>query len=369
MKTCIKCKKEITEESKFCSHCGTKQSSSDYRRMRGNGLGSAYKRGNTWVAQIQSYVESTDDEGNLNIKRLQKRKGGFATKKEALAYLDTLKVKRRNHTVSEMWEIFSKNAMLKLSDSRQQKYHIAYERIKPMQTMQICDLTIDMLQNNLNENTKTYYPANDIKSLWSQIFKLAMAQQEVSVNLSQFLVLPDLHEKDAHPFNEDELKKMWGAFEADPSTGYILLMIYSGMMPGELQKCKKTMIDFENQNIIGCGIKTKKRQEIPIGFPDFIIPVLQNLIKLSPTEYLADMTKHQFYDWYYAKLEDIGVRKLPPYSCRHTTGTALALGNKVALSVIQKIMRHAKFTTTQRYIHPDASDVVAGLNTLEKCES
>ena len=57
------------------------------------------------------------------------------------------------------------------------------------------------------------------------------------------------------------------------------------------------------------------------------------------------------------------MRKLPPYSCRHTTATALALGN-IAPSVIQEVMRHTKFATTQRYIHPDTTSALAAVNQL-----
>ena len=66
----------------------------------------------------------------------------------------------------------------------------------------------------------------------------------------------------------------------------------------------------------------------------------------------------------YAFLEKLpGVLK--PYSCRHTTATALALGN-IAPSVIQEVMRHTKFSTTQRYIHPDMTAAHAAVNAMEK---
>jgi len=357
---CIKCKTELPDGAVFCHICGRKQvQSTRTPKSRGNGQGSVYKRGNTWVAQIKSHKG-----GNYTVKR----KGGFERKKDALAYLDTLRVKRRDHTVAELWDTFSNNAMLKLSDSVQLKYNLAYDRIKDIQGVNMCDLTIEVIQNCVNASSKTFYPARDVKSLLSHLFKMAMAQQEVTVNLSQFVVLPELVEDEPVPFTDEELRKLWEDFESkDKNTGYILLMVYSGMMPGELFKCEKDMVHLDDQNIIGCGLKTKKRKELPIAYPDFIVPVLQELLVLSPTKHLLDMKRNSFYDWFHKKLEELGCRKeLTPYACRHTTATALALGNKVASSVIQKIMRHAKFTTTQRYIHPDNADMLAGLNTLEK---
>ena len=80
---------------------------------------------------------------------------------------------------------------------------------------------------------------------------------------------------------------------------------------------------------------------------------------------IVGMNADNFYTEYHAALARAKVRDLPPYSCRHTTATALALA-KTAPSVIQEIMRHTKFTTTQRYIHPDMQSAHAAINVLDK---
>ena len=82
-------------------------------------------------------------------------------------------------------------------------------------------------------------------------------------------------------------------------------------------------------------------------------------------KYVAGMNKDNFYKAYHEAVTASGVRDLPPYSCRHTTATALALGN-IAPSVIQQVMRHTKFSTTQRYIHPDTEAARTAVNTLIK---
>ena len=45
--------------------------------------------------------------------------------------------------------------------------------------------------------------------------------------------------------------------------------------------------------------------------------------------------------------------------------TAKRRGN-IAPSIIQEVMRHTKFATTQRYIHPDTAATHAAVNTLGK---
>lgn len=143
-------------------------------------------------------------------------------------------------------------------------------------------------------------------------------------------------------------------------------MIYTGMMPGELLKLKKDMIDFEKNEIVRGGIKTRKRKETPMVFPDFVAPVLHELCEESKSRVgnICCINKDNFYKRYYECLELAGVQKLPPYSCRHTTATALAMKN-IDPFTIKEIMRHTKITTTQRYVHPDMKGMVDAVNQLQ----
>lgn len=76
-----------------------------------------------------------------------------------------------------------------------------------------------------------------------------------------------------------------------------------------------------------------------------------------------NIAKTEFYKEYHEAVKRIGVRDLPPYSCRHTTGTEAAKQNLNA-QAIQKIMRHGKITTSQRYIHLGAEEAHDGINKI-----
>lgn len=323
---------------------------------RGNGQGTAYKRGKTWTAQRPGY--STVEDGKLVRRR--PKKGGFATKKEALAWAST-----SNDTdiisprLIDLWNGWSENDMLGLSSNKQTAYRIARKRLEPIIARRIDTLTLDDLQKCVNAACSTYYPAHDMKCLLSHLYKRALASNRASVtlNLSQFIVLPALEETEAKPFTEDELKAFWSAYEAgDMFVGYILLLCYTGMMPAELLACKKDMVDIEACEIRGCGAKTKTRRKAAIVFPDFVQPVLVDLLAFSKGDKLVTMNKDRFYDEYYLALERCGARKLPPYSCRHTYGTeAVKLG--LHPSEIQKLLRHSNARMQERYIHVASDDL------------
>jgi integrase len=150
------------------------------------------------------------------------------------------------------------------------------------------------------------------------------------------------------------------------TAGYSLLMIYSGMMPGELFKAKKEMIRWDEQQIIGAGLKTKKRRSTPIVIADFMIPILRDLCDFTPSDKLCYTSRDKFYDEFKHMLFLCRCRpELVPYSCRHTTATLSALNN-VAQSVLLEIMRQKKFTTTQRYIHIDVTKSLEAINLLKQ---
>ena len=334
---------------------------------RGNGQGSARKRGKTWTAiwTLGTVVE----DGRL--RQIRQTKGGFRTKTEALAYAanpPSAVTSDRVPTLQDYWETWSTTSLPKMSKSKQTAYKIAKRKVERLMLLPVDKLNIKLLQDAVDAKASTYYPAKDIKTLLTHLYKRAVAEGWVTTNLADFIELPTLEEEELQPFKEEELRSFWDAYGAgDSFVGYILLMIYTGMMPGELMRLKKDMIDWEAREIRGCGLKTKKRKETPIVFPEIIAPVLLDLCQQSRSRIgnVLCMTKDRFYPAFHDALARCGARDLKPYSCRHTTATALALGN-IAPSVIQEVMRHTKFSTTQRYIHPDMTAAHAAINTMEK---
>lgn len=369
---CIKCKTELPEGAAFCYICGKKQSVGEKRRSsssRPNGTGSVYRRGKTWeCAVVRGYV--VDDNGKC--KAIRSTKGGFRTKKEAMEYIPTLQAAptRKVPNLLDLWGQYrASKKFQKLSDSRKEKYDIAWKKLDSLWFMRIDQLTTFDLQNAVDSNADTYYTARDLKNLLSKLYQTAMPDEFVKTNLSEFIELPDLNAKEQQPFHADEIAKLWTDYTGGNWwTGYILLMIYTGMMPGELLDARKAHIDWEGKQIVGAGKKTAKRRETPIVLADVILPVLADLCDHTAGEKLIRINKDKFYEVYYATLERAGCRHLTPYSCRHTAATSLALEN-IPPSVIQQIMRHARYSTTEKYIHISIDPMLEAVNRLSKSQS
>ena len=347
----------------YCIYCGKRQDVPRQAHKRGNGQGTAYKRGKTWTG-VRAGYQYTDDDGN---HRKRQTKGGFATKKDALEWAST-KTFLETHSpkLIELWELYEQNDLPKLSKSKQTAYKIARKRLEPLMGTQIHLLTLEALQQAINA-AKTYYPARDCKTVLSQLYKKALASNNglVTKNLADYLVMPAFEEKEAVPFTADELKAFWDLYDKnDYFVGYILLLCYTGMMPAELLSCKKSMVDLDKCEIFGCGAKTKSRKKSAIVFPEILRPVVESLLK-SKGEKLISINKDRFYEEYYECLDRAKVRKLPPYSCRHTFGTeAVKLG--VHPAVVQKLLRHSNQRTQERYTHLSSAEAHDALKVVSR---
>ena len=368
---CKKCKKDVPD-GRYCIACGADQSASKKTRprTRPNGTGTAYKRGSTWTAQVTVGIKRDPDTGR--VQQVRRTKGGFKTKREALEFCQKLAnaaMPKKHVTFGDLWEQYEKTKYRQLSTSKQCSYRTALKRIGDMIYTRIDAVTIADLQGLVDG--LTFYCAQDIKSILRHMYRIAMMQGWTSRDLSEYIVLPPKNETERTPFSDEEIRAIWRGYDGgDTWAGYILLMIYTGMMPGELLHCRKDMIHLGSHQIIGAGLKTAERKNRPIVIADFLMPVVQALIDYTgDAPLLCDTYKKAFYKKYYDCLDRCGCRKLTPYSCRHTTATACAVGAKIAPSVIQRIMRHAQLSTTQLYIHPDESAVLDAINTLNPNQS
>lgn len=362
---CPKCHKEIPDESKFCMWCGATARPKHKPKSRGNGSGSIYRRNGGYVA-VQTLGYYIGKDGKLHRKT--RSKYGFRTKKDAEKYL--LEVangkKRERGKVSYYWDQYAATSLKKVSAGRQKAYESAYKRMVGLHNKDITNLSLEDLQVAVDSVGDTYYTCKYAQTVLSKIYTEAMREQVVYQNLAQHIVLPKKNEKEATPFTQEEIAKLWQAYgDGDIFQGYILLMIYTGMMPGELFGLTKNMVDLDAQMIVGAGLKTSTRKAAPIMLADVIVPVLARLMEESKDLNVCPYEKSRFYKLYHKATKRAGVRDLPPYSCRHTTATALAMATQDP-EAIKAFMRHANIQTTQRYIHLGKEKLLETANELGK---
>lgn len=365
MPLCIRCHREMGE-TPFCPHCGARQERNPKgRRTRANGTGTAYKRGKWWSAQVTLGYYIGDDG---KMKRITKTQGGFKSKTAALEHCEKLREQQQKKVaplLREYWDSYSRTEMDRLSDSKRQAYTIAWGKMKAIANKPIDTISVAELRAVVAKECPTHYPARDAKSVLSHLYKLAGADGWVNKDLPSYIELPKLCEKETVPFTDEEQALLWQSYDAgNLDAGIPLIMIATGMMPGEMRKLTVSMIDLEGRKITGAGLKTETRKKLTIILPDDICPVIEDAMA-GKDNLLYPMTEQGFYNKYYNALKTAGItRHLTPYSCRHTTATRHSIEEHTPPQVVARLMRWSSTKMLDRYVHPSDDDAKAAANSL-----
>ena len=323
-------------------------------KKRGNGEGSVVRYKTGWRAII---VIGWRD-GTHPIKRTKV----FPTAAEARHYISQYRshsVPALIHSVQDYWNIYRDNGLQKLSSSKITHYKTVWNRISEVAQEDISSLTVARLQELVKGYT--YYPARDIKSLLSHLYKLAIADGVCSANLSSFIVLPELNEEETVPFTKEEVERMWADYAEHPETGLALLMTYTGLMPSEVAKVTEDKVDWDRQLITEVGSKTDRRKSAAVPVPDRMVPVLKDLLDKGKNGSVMPYKMDTYRKAFKGMVSRIRANpRCTPYSCRHTFATLLA--TEVPAHVLAKLMRNDIRVTTKYYVHTDAQTLLDQVN-------
>ena len=369
--TCRKCKRETPQDAQYCPYCGVSLNPTPRKRKprtRPNGTGTAFKRGNTWTARVVVGWRYKDGKKSTPIYR---SKGGFTSKSKAIEYCSALKTdkpKKQAPNLADYWNTYYTGEFEKLSKSKQMAYKGAWKKLGELYYRPVDQITVAELRQAVSKAATTYYTVKDCKTLLTRLFELAGADGWCSKDLPSYIVMPKLEEKERQVFSDVEQLALWRLYESgDLRAAIPLLMICTGMMPGEMQRLKVENIDIENHKITGIGMKTKVRKESPVFLPNDTLPLIEDLIANAQSSgYIWKRNEEKWYAEYYAALEAAGCRRLEPYCCRHTTATRLAITENIAPQTIKRMMRWSTSKMLDRYAHPDDTDVFNAANTIQK---
>ena len=323
-------------------------------KKRGNGEGSVVKYRDGYRAII---VTGWRDKTHP----VKHTKSGFATVREAREYISSFNknelVAASSYTVAKALSLYEDNGLQKLSSSKQTHYRTVARRIEPIKELEMSSLTLAQLQELVKGYS--YYPAKDIRSLLSHLYKLAIADGVCTINLSQYIVLPELVEEETIPFTQDQLVRMWNDYKEHPETGAALLMCYTGLMPGELSRIKRD--NLQGQYFVGAGLKTDRRRAAVVPIPDQLMPVVEDLFAKGKNDGLLPYKL----DTYRKAFKEMVVRieadaRCTPYSCRHTFATMLS--TQVPAHVLARLMRNDIRVTQMYYLHEDQELLLQEVN-------
>ena len=364
---CRKCKREIDDGSKFCNYCGTKQEYEKSTRKRGNGEGTVFKMPDgRWKAEVTLGFDKEDGKS----KRKKATKSGFATKKEALAYLPNLQQTVREVDKSikfkDLYKKWLDGHTAKVSKHTIDCYKSAYKYFTQIYYVEVAKLKTEHLQKCIDECPHGKRTKENMKAVGTCVFRLAMQLDIVDRNYAEYVYIQKEEQTERLAFSTEQIQTMWDNVNTVPELKHVLVLCYTGMRLGEMLDAKTEDYSAEDGYFI-TGSKTEAGKHRTITISPKILPFFDDFgkgeylffnKKKSPTE------KRFRADIFYPALQKVGLdikqsdgsHLYTPHCCRHTFATLMKNVDAPATDK-QKLIGHSKFEMTAHYTHTDVESL------------
>ncbi|SDL19097.1 tyrosine-type recombinase/integrase [Natronincola ferrireducens] len=336
-----------------------------------NGYGSVYKlSGNRRKPWIARKTIGWNDEG----KQLYQTIGYYESRKIALQALadfnkNPYSVEVSTVTFSEIFEKWSTEKFPKISRSNQSGYNSAYNHALSLHDLKFVDIRTAHLQGVIDNCTKGHGTLRKIKVLFSQLYAYTMANDIINKDYSNYIDIgKNEDESTREPFTKEEIQVLWDNVGRMDFIDTILIMIYTGLRPGELLLINAADINLENRTMRG-GIKTSAGKNRLIPISKKVMPFIEKRVSKGNEFLVANHEQKQMRYWNYYEekwkkiMEQLEMNH-KPHDCRHTFASLMdsAGANKLC---IKRIMGHAsKDITDKIYTHKDIEELKEAIDLL-----
>lgn len=328
-------------------------------RTRPNGAGSAYKRGKSWTAIVTVGWKTTPTGRAQAVRRT---KGGFSTKRDALAYCQQLQSAPREKpkmTLQQVYDAWLPTHEARVSKSTMDCYRAAFKYFDALKFLPMADIDVDELQDCLDACPRARRTRENMKAVIGLLYKYAIPRHQATMNLAEYLHTGDNDKSTRPAFTAEQVELIRQQIGLTPYAEYVYVLIYTGFRPAELFSLTK---DNYRDGILYGGIKTEAGKNRAVPISPKVLPIIQERVTtrhgfLFPRDNGEQMTVAYFRDYcFYPVLAAAGIQPIPtqdhpayytPYSCRHTFANLLkeVQGSDVDKA---KLIGHASYDTTKK---------------------
>lgn len=291
-----------------------------------NGYGGISKlsgnRRNPWRVRVT--VGWVIDEKTQKAKQQYATIGYYPTKQKALQALadyndNPYNLNTNTITFAEVYDRWSDKKFEEISRSNVNGYKAAYKICQPIYNMRFVDLRLVHLQHVVDISGKSNPTLKKLKILLNQLFDYAVMHEIISKdkNVVEFLDIGKAQQSTKHyRFTNAEVDTLWQWSENNEYVQVILMLIYSGVRPGELFNLKSVDVDLENRFFtIQKGKTVNAARKVPIHdrtFPFFEHWINKNkeylVTNLSGKKFQFDTNHGSYTDSFFTPLlADMGI--------------------------------------------------------------
>lgn len=356
-----------------------------------NGFGSVSKlpgrRRKPW--RVRKTAGWQDERGNF--RQMYINIGYYETRNEALQALALYNANpydlHPDITFSQVYDRWSERKFEEISQSNINGYQAAYKLCSQIYDMPFPTIKLSHLQGIIDSSKKNYPTLKKLKVLFNQLFDYAVQNEIIGKDkhIVEYLKIGTPTKSDKHyRFTDEEINTIWRWSESNEYIQLILMLIYSGVRPGELFNLKKVNVNLEEKSFyIEKGKTANAARKVPIHnktLPFFVSWMQKNdseylITQLNGQKFRFDTNHSQYTDSYWKPLlSDMGIlkynnetgeqREHTPDDTRHTF-TTLWKENKLDEAMRRKIQGHSgKGIGEMVYTHFEFQKLSEELNKL-----
>ena len=219
-----------------------------------NGYGSVSKltgnRRNPWRVRVTTGW--TFDAVTKKAKQQYTTVGYYPTRQAALQALaayntNPYDLDAAKATFAEIYNKWSDSKFEKIGASNISGYKASYNACPSLHNMKFTDIKLSHLQNAINSSGKNPPTQKKIKTLFNKLFEYAAMNGVISKdeNIVEYVEIGVIEQSTLHyRFTNKELETMW-LWSNNEYVQVILMLIYSGVRPGELFNLKSEDVNLE----------------------------------------------------------------------------------------------------------------------------
>lgn len=315
------------------------------RKSRGNGQGTAIlsKNKKSWTAVVTVGRKIVDGKFLL----VRKKKSGFATKKDALAYCPKLLtegniVKKARYTLQEVYDMWEPYYEPRVGSSTMVNYQAAYKHFKDIHNIYIDAIEPEHLQECMDKCPAGKRTHQNMKVTAGLIWAYAVEHKIIDRDITRSLFIGRHTTKKREPLTDEEVQMFKNEIGKTKYAEYIYCLCYLGYRPGELLELHKDalreeVIDGKKVYYLIGGKKTEAGRNRAVVIPPQILDIVlsrrdvegTDLLfpqyvynKKKPYEFVGfkQMTDEYLRDSVFKKMaKRFGISKEKvPYCARHT---------------------------------------------------
>jgi integrase len=220
-----------------------------------NGFGNVSKlsgaRRNPWRARKTIGWEI--DEVTKVAKQVYVTIGYYPTRQLALQALSDYNknpydLEANKITFAEVYKRWSEKKFDEISESNVHAYRASYKICEPLYNMKFADIKLAHLQNVADKSGKNHPTLRKYKVLLNQLYEYAIIHEIVPKdrNVVEYINIGKAEKSVKHyRFSDSEIDTLWRWSPNNEYVQVILMLIYSGVRPGELFNLKTKYVDLE----------------------------------------------------------------------------------------------------------------------------